>query len=597
MAKASLKIHSENILPIIKRWLYSDKDIFLRELVSNAIDAIEKAVYLNQGEQGQFRIDIKIDKENKKLFVSDNGIGMTLEEVETYVSQIAFSGAEQFIEKYSKEKDQFIGHFGLGFYSAFMVSSLVEIETKSYLEGKEAAHWTCDGSSTYDLEVGYRKDRGTDIILHIADDEYLAYPRLKEILKMYCAFLPYPIYLDGESINNQPPLWLKAPSSCTKEDYLSFYKELYPMEPDPIFWIHFQIDHPFHLKAILYFPKISPRFDLHSSNIKLFCNRVFVTNNCKDFFPEYLTVLKGAIDSTDIPLNVSRSYLQKDSTVKKLSSHITKKIGDRLSSLYSEEKESFLAYWPSIETIIKLGVLQDQKFYDRAKAFLVWKTVKNEWLTIEELQARCKNNKVFYISQEEETHFLSLYKEKEIDVIIGGGVLDTAIFNFLEGKTSLQFQRIDGSVDEAILDKDKEKNLLDASGKSEATIIGEKLQSLLSLEQVQVEAKSLANATLPSFIVIEESKRRMRDYLAMTQKEMPHMPISKQTLIVNTNNALIQAIVSIQEKDQNLAKKLITQLYQISLIQQKELHPDQMIPFANQTNELLERLTSLITTQ
>lgn len=584
--KAQLKIHSENILPIIKQWLYSDKDIFLRELVSNATDAIQKVILLEKGEP-PFRIDVNINKEQKTITISDNGIGMTLEEVETYICQIAFSGAEEFIQKYSKEKDQFIGHFGLGFYSAFMVSSSIEIETKSYLENAPAAHWTSDGSTTYELNVGTRETRGTDIILHISDEEYLDHERLKEILKTYCAFLPHPIYLNNEEINKNPPLWLKKPSDCTDTDYLEFYHALYPTEPDPIFWIHLQIDHPFHLKAILFFPKITPRFDFQSSNIKLFSNRVFVTDNCKDLFPNYLTVLRGAIDSIDIPLNVSRSYLQKDAHVKKLSSHISKKIADRLANLYLEEKEKFISYWPDIETIVKFGTLQDEKFYERAKTYLLWKTLSGKWVTIEELGT----TKIAYTTEEvEDSKFLALYKEKGIEVIISRGVLDTALFNFLENKLSVQFQRIDSAVDELLLDPSKEKNLLDETGKSEASRMASELQTLLALENVSVEAKSLATHTLPAFIMVDEGTRRMRDYLAMTQKEMPKLPLGPQTLVVNTNNTLVNAILTLKEKDLNLAQKLIKQLYDLSLLGQKELHPENLSAFVNQTTEVLEEL-------
>ncbi len=572
--KAQLKIHSENILPIIKQWLYSDKDIFIRELVSNATDAIQKVVLLEKGSP-PFRIDLTINTEKKTLTVSDNGIGMTSEEVENYICQIAFSGAEEFVQKYSQNKDQFIGHFGLGFYSAFMVSSSIEIETKSYLEEAPAAHWTSDGSSTYDLEVGTRESRGTDIILHVSDEEYLDHGKLREILKTYCSFLPYPIYLNNEEINSKPPLWLKKPSECTDEEYLDFYKALYPNEPDPIFWIHLQIDHPFNLKTILYFPKITPRFDFQSSNIKLFCNRVFVTDNCKDLFPNYLTVLRGAIDSIDIPLNVSRSTLQKDSNVKKLSSHISKKVADRLAALYADEKERFISYWPDIETLIKFGVLQDEKFYERAKTFLLWKTLNDKWLTVEELGTK----KISYTTHNDST-FLSLYKEKGIEVIFSGGVLDTAIFNLLEKALEIQFQRIDSDVHENFLD-----------GTSETSNVGETLQTLLSLENVAVEAKSLNTQKLPAFIKIDEGSRRIRDYLTMTQKEMGVLPLGPQTLVVNTNSPLVQAIIALKETDASLAQKLTKALYNLSLLSQKELHPDNLPSFVTDTTEMLEALS------
>ncbi len=582
--KAQLKIHSENILPIIKQWLYSDKDIFIRELVSNATDAIQKLVILEKGEP-PFRIDVKIDKENKTITISDNGIGMTLEEVETYICQIAFSGAEEFIQKYSKEKDAFIGHFGLGFYSAFMVSSSIEIHTKSYQEDAPAAHWTSDGSTTYDLEVGTKETRGTDIVLHVEDEDYLDETKLLDILKTYCAFLQYPIFLNDTEINSKPPLWLKKANDCTDEEYLEFYRNLYPTEPDPIFWIHLAIDHPFNLKAILYFPKITPRFDFQSSNIKLFCNRVFVTDNCKDLFPNYLNVLRGAIDSIDIPLNVSRSYLQKDAHVKKLASHISKKVADKLSSLHLEEKEKFISYWPDIEMIVKYGVLQDDKFYERAKGFLLWKTLEGNWTTIEEYIAASGTKKVFYSPHDgTDTKFISLYKEKGIQVVTSNGPLDTALFNLLERNLEITFHRIDSQIDELLLDTSLEK-----------THEGD-LSELLGVENVKVEAKSLASKELPAFIMIDESSRRFRDYLSLTQKEMPKMPMGGQTLVVNTNNPLVEAIFNLKEKEPILAQKLTKELYDLSLLSQKELHPENLTAFIHQTTEILELLTSKLST-
>ena len=350
-----LKIHSENILPIIKKWLYSDKDIFVRELVSNSCDAISKLRKLTNDANETWRIDIKIDKENRTLTFSDNGLGMNHDEVETYISQIAFSGAEEFIQKYQsdKEEDQIIGHFGLGFYSAYMVAQNVEIQTLSHKDGADPMHWSCDGSVDYTLEKGSRETRGTDVVLHLSkeEDEYLDDTRLRQILHHYCSFLPYPIFLNDKQINEKPPLWMKPASECTEQEYLDFYRHLFPMEPDPLFWVHLNVDFPFNLKGILYFPKLAQDGELKKETIQLFCNRVFVSDNCRDLLPEYLTILRGAIDSPDIPLNVSRSYLQMDRTVRQLGSHISKKITDRLAALYRSEKEKFLTYWEDIELI------------------------------------------------------------------------------------------------------------------------------------------------------------------------------------------------------------------------------------------------------
>jgi molecular chaperone HtpG len=339
MTEGTLKINTEKLLPIIKKWLYSDKEIFLRELVSNACDALSKLKILReQGEiefsDDELKIDIRLDAEAKTLTISDTGIGMTAEEVEKYIAQLAFSGAEDFLSKYegSEEKNQVIGHFGLGFYSAYMVSSKVEIDTLSYQERAEPAHWVCDGTSSYTLDKGTRAERGTTITLHIEDEDFLEEARIASLLSRYCAFLPYPIHLEGEHINHKDPLWLKSPADCTEEEYLEFYRQLHPMEPEPIFWVHLNVDYPFHLKGILYFPHIHNRFDFQKKPVKLFCNRVFVSDNCSDLIPEYLSIMRGAIDSPDIPLNVSRSYLQMDKTVRSLSNHIAKKVADRLST-------------------------------------------------------------------------------------------------------------------------------------------------------------------------------------------------------------------------------------------------------------------------
>lgn len=594
--KGQLKIHSENILPIIKKWLYSDKDIFVRELVSNSCDAISKLFVLQEQEglsfgEEPFHIDIVINKEAKTITISDNGIGMTADEVEKYIAQVAFSGAEEFVKTYKtdQEKNQFIGHFGLGFYSAFMVSRLVEIDTLSYREGAVAAFWSCDGSSEYSLVEGKRTKRGTDIILHIEDEEYLDSARIRTILKKYCGFLPYPIHLNGEAINSVAPLWMKPASECTDQDYIDFYHELYPHEPSPVFWIHLNVDHPFHLKGILYFPKITPRFDYQTSKIKLFSNRVFVSDRCEDLFPHFLTIMQGAIDSSDIPLNVSRSSLQMDSTVRKLTQHISKKISDRLSALYTSEKDRFISYWPDFSTIIKLGILHDEKFYERAQSFLLWKTTKQNWLTVEEYPKYA--GKIFYTTHgSDETGFLHLYKEKNVEVVFADGALDTAIFNYLESKHDVHFQRIDGGIDDLILDKTREKDLLYPDGRSEAATIASYIKSQLQDKEIEVEAKSLTSDHLPAFVVIDERSRRLRDYLSLTQKEMPQHLLHKHTLVVNTNNPLISTIIKLKDKNPDLSSSLIHQIYDLSLLQQKELHPELLSTFIQRTSDLLQKL-------
>ncbi len=608
MTEGNLKIHSENILPIIKKWLYSDKDIFLRELVSNACDATSKLKILrDQGkvafQDEELKIEIQIDKENRLIKVIDTGIGMTADEVEKYIAQLAFSGAEEFMNKYQsgEEKDQIIGHFGLGFYSSFMVSDRVEINTLSYEDGAKSAHWSCDGSSSYDLTDGTRASRGTEIILHIGkdDEEFLEETRLKNILQKHCSFLPVPISLNETQINTKEPLWIKAPSECTEQEYLEFYRHLYPFEPDPMFWVHLNVDYPFHLKGILYFPKITKQFDFQKSQLDLYCNRVFVSDQCKDLIPDYLTILRGIIDSPDIPLNVSRSYLQMDRTVRQLSGHISKKISDKLKTLYTTDKDKYIACLPDIEMIIKLGCLQDDKFYERIKDALLWKTTEGEWTNLEEYIGRHQeayDQKIFYHNQDEslETHFLTMYKEKGIEVLISQNYMDTPLFSFLETKlTPVKFQRIDGGIDTLILDKEREKGLLDAEGKTEASKIADYFRT--HLEEVEIEAKSLSSDTLPAFLMLKEESRRMRDYLALSQQELPPNLLEKPTFVVNTNNNLINSIYSLKEKQPDLAKTLVTQLYQLSLLTQKELKPADLSTFIKQSNEVLETLAEQAT--
>jgi molecular chaperone HtpG len=603
MTTGTLKIHTENILPIIKKWLYSEKDIFLRELISNACDAIQKCrVLRDHGElttpDEEFRIDLKVDKDARTLTFTDNGIGMSAEEAEKYIAQVAFSGAEEFIGKYSSqnEKDQIIGHFGLGFYSSYMVAENVTIDTLSYRNGAEPALWSCDGSVSYTLDKGQRTARGTEITLLISkdNDEFLEESRLRSILQHYCAFLPFPIYLNGSQINKKQPLWLKNPSECTDAEYLEFYHSLYPLDPDPIFWIHLNVDYPFHLKGILYFPKITKRFDWNHNTIKLFCNRVFVSDHCKDLIPDYLMILRGAIDSPDIPLNVSRSTLQMDRTVRQLSQHISKKVSDRLSSLHVSEREKFLKAWPDIEMIIKLGILQDDKFYERSKDFLIWKNLNGDWTKIPEYLERHKEEykgKIFYSSEEQQGHILDLYKQKGIEILAASSVVDTPLISFLEDKIDgVKFQRIDGAIDEAIVDASREKTLLDADGRTESFKIADFIRSKLGIDNLSVEAKSLNTDSVPALLVVDEEMRRLRESMALAQQALPPHFAAKRTFVVNTNNPLVQSIYGLKEKDAALAKEMVLHLYELSLLSQRELEPAALSQFVARASQILEKL-------
>jgi len=578
MVQRNLKIHTENILPIIKKWLYSDRDIFVRELISNACDAMRKLQILRDQNivdisDDALKIELVIDKAARTLQFSDTGIGMTAEEVEKYIAQVAFSGAEEFMQKY-QAKAEIIGHFGLGFYSAYMVASTVSIDTLSYTSS-EPALWTCDGSSNYTLEKGSRTLRGTTITLQISpdNDEFLEESHLRSILTRYCSFLPFPIFLNGKQINEKEPLWLKSPSSCTEEEYLDFYHTLYPNDPDPIFWIHLNVDYPFHLQGILYFPKLTRRFDWNQNNLKLFCNRVFVSDSCKDLIPDYLLALRGALDSPDIPLNVSRSSLQMDKTVRQLASHISKKVADRLASLHQTEQETFLRAWPEIEIVVKLGILQDEKFFARAQEFLVFKKTDASWVSFSDLPEKT------YYTPDTSNHLAPLYKEST--VIVSSSPIDNALFDFLERKTSKKFQRLDGALDETLIDASREK--------TSSAQIADCFRKLLSKENLEVEAKSLSSDTLPAFLVVDEYSRRLRDAYALSDMQLPQ-GFEKKTFVVNTNSPVVNALYDMHEKQPELARDVACHLYDLSRLSQKELAPQDLAEFTARSSQVLEKL-------
>lgn len=601
MRQNQLSIHSENILPIIKKWLYSDKDIFIRELVSNATDALNKVRILrDQGQaiDGDLEIMISIDKKRKTIQIADTGIGMTEEEVEKYIAQIAFSGAEEFVAKYKPkdEKEAIIGHFGLGFYSAYMVAAKVEIDTHSYLPDEEAVFWSCDGSSDYSIGAGARSSRGTQITLHLDDDslEYLEEAKIRELLQRYCTFMPFPISLNDKPLGNKAPLWVKTAADCTEKEYVEFYRQLFPLDPEPLFWVHLNVDYPFNLKGILFFPKIHRRFDSQESTIKLFCNRVFVSDNCKDILPDYMMILRGAIDSPDIPLNVSRSYLQVDQNVRQLSSHIAKKIADRLSVYYKTEKDKYIDSWSEIEMFLKLGILQDEKFYERVKDLLIWKNSEGNWTTVLEYLERSSEKKVYYSSSDRDSPLLQMYKEKKLEILFASSPVDTALISFLEEKLSCKFQRIDGSLDESLVDASREKTLLDADGKTEAARIADFIRSALEKQELEIEAKSLSSDHLPALLVLDESQRRLRDYMALTQGKsaFPYQP--KKTFIVNTNSKLIQTMAKLQEKQPDVAKEMAKGIYDLSLLSQREVEPGDIDRVIAQQTQILEKLSALL---
>ena len=605
MVQKQLQIHSENILPIIKKWLYSEKDIFVRELISNSSDAIAKRKILH--DTGRMttpfspRIDVTIDKAKKTITFSDNGIGMTSDEVEKYLAQIAFSGAEEFIKTY-EVSDSFIGHFGLGFYSSYMVAKMVEVESLSAEPNQEAVLWRCDGTSNYELLPCERKEYGTDVKLYVDEEneDLLLETKLRQLLNRFCSFLPYPIYLNDSLINSLEPLWTKQPQSCSKQEYLELFRKLYPFEKEPLFWVHLNVDYPFHVKGVLYFPHIERDFDFQKSAVKLFCNRVFVSDDCKDILPEYLTMLRGAIDSPDIPLNVSRSYLQVDKTVRQLSAHMAKKVADALIAFYKNDKERFFSSWDDLSVIVKLGALQDEKFYERVKELLMWKTVNGEWLSFQEYLNRHKDqteNAIFYATTAHpDPHLLQLFEEKKIDVILASSPLDQALFAFLEMKQKdLRFCRFDNAPDALIVDKSSQNLLLDAEGKTQNSRLAEFISQALQIPTLKVEAKSLSTTALPGFVTIPEEERRMRDYLARVAKEHD-LPALCHTFVVNTNSPLVQQIFEMKASQPTISQELVRHLFHLALLAGREMDLKKMNDFVKDSYSLLEKITKTLKT-
>lgn len=595
--EGKIKVHSENIFPIIKKWLYSDKDIFLRELVSNACDAIKKydrLISLGEvnDENIKGRIDILLDKENKIIKISDNGIGMTEDEVLKYITQIAFSGAEDFIEKYKDKtdaKDGIIGHFGLGFYSAFMVSGSVEIDTLSYEKGAKAVHWKSDGSDVYEISDGARTTRGTDIILNISDEEteFLEKPRLSEILRKYCKFMPYEIFftVKGEEtdkeekcINITSPLWLKAPKDCTKEEYEEFYRDTFLDFNPPLFWIHLNVDYPFNLKGILYFPKQNNKLEVMPGEIKLFSNQVYIADNIKEVVPEFLMLLKGVIDCPDLPLNVSRSFLQNDGDLMKISKHITKKVSDKLHSIFNNDRSEYESYWDDISPFIKFGCIKDEKFYNRVKDILLFKTINNKYLTLQELPKQ-DDNKVFYVTDENvQAHYINMFKENNMDAVILNHAIDQHFINFLEYKDNeIKFLRIDSDISDSL------KKSSDSENNDELI---EKFKNSVSNKEITVKAEHLKSEKTPAIILLSEQERRMQElgamYGGMFANTKPNV-----TIVLNLENEVIK---SINNLDETKCKLVCENIFDLATISHRQLTKDEMESFINRSVEILKMI-------
>ena len=624
MAKGNISVDSENLFPIIKKWLYSDKDIFLRELVSNGCDAVTKLKKLASigeaqiDENEKFKVTVSIFKDAKKLVISDNGIGMTAEEIDKYINQIAFSGASDFLSKYKEEDDkgsQIIGHFGLGFYSAFMVADSVEIDSLSYQDGAKAAKWTCDGSMEFDLTDGDRTERGTTITLNIAEDseEFLEESTIRQILHKYCAFLPIEIYVeipedkhedhcdcghdhDHEHEDDTPsepkpinttPLWMKKPSECTDEEYKEFYRNVFMDFNEPLFWIHLNVDYPFNLKGILYFPKINHEFAGQEGQIKLYNNQVFVADNVKEVIPEFLMLLKGVIDCPDLPLNVSRSFLQNDGYVKKISSHITKKVADKLTSIYNNERENYEKYWDYINIFIKYGCLRDEKFYEKVKDVIIYKDIDGKYLTLDEYLDGKEEKDVYYVSDPQtQSQYINMFKNQGLNAVVLPSMMDTHFISLVEMKqTGVKFKRIDSAINDISDNTEK-----DDSAKEQEKKLIEKFKNEIKDDTLKIEVQSLKDDSILAVILLGEQSRRMQEmYKAYGQQMagMADMFHDEFTLVLNSNNSLIKKIDTLNDEDANL---VIDHVYDLAKISHSPLPAEQMTKFIERSNKLLEKL-------
>lgn len=611
MTSGKINVTVENIFPLIKKFLYSDHEIFLRELISNATDATLKLKHLTSigeasVEYGTPKIEVKIDKERKTLHILDQGIGMTSDEVEKYINQVAFSGAEEFLEKYkdSAKDSGIIGHFGLGFYSAFMVAEKVEIITKSYKE-EPAVHWTCDGSPEFTLEPSEKTDRGTEIILHIADDsvEFLEDHKIRELLTKYNKFMPIPIKFgtktekDGDTeietdniINNPQPAWTKKPSELTDEDYKDFYRELYPMQfEDPLFHIHLNVDHPFHLTGILYFPKLSGDLNIQKDKIQLYQNQVFVTDNVEGIVPEFLTMLKGVIDSPDIPLNVSRSYLQADGNVKKISNYITRKVADKLKSLFNEDRTAFEEKWNDIKIVLEYGMLSEEKFYEKAKDFALYPTIGGTYFTFEELKEKIKPNQtdkdgktvVLYASNKDAQHgYITEATAKGYEVLL----LDSPIVSHLIQKLEMEhqditFSRVDAdSIDNLIKKSDE---MISKLSEEETAQLKEVIEKAISGKTYTVQTEALDSTSAPFLITQPEFMRRMKEMQAMGGNAMFGNFPDSYNLIVNTNSEIASRILG--EQDETVKNSLIHHALDLAKLSQGLLKGEELTAFVKRS--------------
>ena len=644
LKQGSISIDTENIFPIIKKWLYSDKDIFIRELISNGCDAVSKHKRLvslgeTAGDDKPYKITVAVSKKNKTLSFSDNGIGMTADEIDKYINQVAFSGAEDFFNKYKdkmEESNDIIGHFGLGFYSAFMVSSNVEIDTLSFASGAKPIKWqSADGMQFEITEDGTRTERGTTIILTLAEDseEFLDEYHLRSIIKKYCSFLPVEIYVentdkleeeakkkaeevakkaqegaDNETSEEEPkeeikpvplndtnPLWLKSPKDCTDEDYIKFYQQVFNVFDEPLFWIHLNVDYPFNLKGILYFPKLKNEFELVEGKVKLYNNQVFVADNIKEVIPEFLLLLKGVIDCPDLPLNVSRSFLQNDRDVSKISKHIVKKVADKLKSLCKNEREKYESFWDDIQVFIKYGCLKDEGFYDKIKEYILYKDLDGKYITLKDYLEYAKDkheNKVFYVvDKEQQSQYIKLFKEYDLNAVILDCTIDNNFITFLEYKESgVRFKRIDSDLSDVLKDKDEEKD--EKADEEIVNFFKEKIGDRVQKYSVE----SLKKEDTPAVILISEESRRMMEMQSRFAGLDYGFDLKEEkTLVINDRNPLIKKVLSLRDDEtkKEAVDVICNQIVDLALLANKELGAEELDLFIKRSNELMSKVISL----
>ena len=644
LKQGSISIDTENIFPIIKKWLYSDKDIFIRELISNGCDAVSKHKRLvslgeTAGDDKPYKITVAVSKKNKTLSFSDNGIGMTADEIDKYINQVAFSGAEDFFNKYKdkmEESNDIIGHFGLGFYSAFMVSSNVEIDTLSFASGAKPIKWqSADGMQFEITEDGTRTERGTTITLTLAEDseEFLDEYHLRSIIKKYCSFLPVEIYVENtdkleeeakkkaeeaakkaeesadnetseeepkEEINPVPlndtnPLWLKSPKDCTDEEYIKFYQQVFNVFDEPLFWIHLNVDYPFNLKGILYFPKLKNEFELVEGKVKLYNNQVFVADNIKEVIPEFLLLLKGVIDCPDLPLNVSRSFLQNDRDVSKISKHIVKKVADKLKSLCKNEREKYESFWDDIQVFIKYGCLKDEGFYDKIKEYILYKDLEGKYITLKDYLEYAKDkheNKVFYVvDKEQQSQYIKLFKEYDLNAVILDCTIDNNFITFLEYKESgVRFKRIDSDLSDVLKDKDEEKD--EKADEEIVNFFKEKIGDRVQKYSVE----SLKKEDTPAVILISEESRRMMEMQSRFAGLDYGFDLKEEkTLVINDRNPLIKKVLSLRDDEtkKEAVDVICNQIVDLALLANKELGAEELDLFIKRSNELMSKVISL----